>query len=120
MFGFRRKKKNARTASTFVEATGGGWSDIPESVSARGGSQEAFVRLTLERARNYAIANNIPEGSEFEFPVGVNQFELTITDIPVGIKSPHEISFGIIMLAFEYGLSASSVINEKVRFIRLS
>ena len=85
MFGFRRKKKAAQggTSNTFVEATGGGWSDSPDRVRGNGGAQADFVGQTLERVRAYALENEIPVGQEFSF---------TITEIPNGISSPHEIS----------------------------
>ena len=112
MFGFRRRKDrpSAGTADTFVEATGGGWSDSPEVVAGDGGSQADFVGQTLERARAYALENNIPVGQEFEY---------TIADIPLGISSPHEILFGLMVRAGEQGLRANSVLNETVFFTRL-
>lgn len=111
MFGFRRRKRSSSgTADTFVEATGGGWSDLPETVAADGGSQADFVSRTLERARAYALENEIPVGQEFEF---------TITDIPAGITSPHEISFGLMMRASEQGLSSVAIFDEKAIFTRL-
>lgn len=112
MFGFRRKKEKPKsgTADTFVEATGGGWSDLPETVSSDGGSQADFVGQTLERARAYALENNIPVGEEFEF---------IITDIPVGVTSPHEIIFGLMMRAGEYGLISRVIANETAFFTRV-
>jgi hypothetical protein len=111
MFGFHRKKKpSTGTADTFVEATGGGWFDAPDRVAGDGGSQADFVGVTLERARNYALENDIPVGKEFEF---------TITEIPLGISSPHDIIFGLMMRAQEYGLSSNAVANETAFFTRL-
>lgn len=109
MFGFRRRKDkpSAGAADTFVEATGGGWSDSPEVVAGDGGSQADFVGQTLERARAYALENNIPVGQEFGF---------TITDIPAGISSPHEIIFGLMMRASEYGLIPGTIVNETAFF----
>src|SRR5690606_13474182 len=92
LFGKRSSKK---TASTFVEATGGGWNDLPATVATDGGSQEGFVKEQLERARLYALENHIAIGESFEF---------TIDEIPVGLKSPHEIVFGMMMRANDYGL----------------
>jgi hypothetical protein len=113
MFGLGRKKKRSAegTTSTFVDATGGGWSDSPEVVSTKGGSQADFVDQTLERAHAYALEHEVPVGSQFEF---------IITDIPVGISSPHEIIFGLMMEAHRYGLSADAIHNEKISFIRMA
>lgn len=111
MWGFRRKKdKSSGTAGTFVEATGGGWFDAPETIAGDGGAQADFVAQTLERARAYALENNIPVGQEFEF---------VITDIPTGITSPHEIVFGLMMRASEYGLTPGVIDNETARFTRV-
>lgn len=111
MFGFRRKKSGPSpgTADSFVEATGGGWSDAPGIVAIDGGAQADFVGQTLERARAYALENDIPVGQEFEF---------TIADIPVGISSPHEIVFGLMMRAGEQGLSPGVIADEKAFFTR--
>ena len=38
-FWRRKKAAEAGTASTFVEATGGGWGDLPDSVPSDGGEQ---------------------------------------------------------------------------------
>lgn len=112
MFGFRRKKDSpsSGTADTFVEATGGGWSDPSNTVAGDGGAQADFVGQTLERARAHALENDIPVGQEFEF---------TITDIPAGISSPHEIIFGLMMRAGEYGLTSGAIANETAFFTRV-
>lgn len=113
MFGFRRKKKATSngTSDTFVEATGGGWSDLPDTIPGNGGTQADFVGQTLERARAYALENDVAVGQEFQF---------IITDIPTGISSPHEIIFGLMMQAGEYGLSCRGIANEKAHFTRLT
>ena len=112
MFSFLRKRKETPvgTAATFVEATGGGWSDVPDAIASDGGAQADFVGLTLDRARTYALEHDIPVGKEFEF---------RITDIPLGISSPHEIVFGLMMRAQDYGLRSGIVTNETALFTRL-
>ena len=59
MFGFRRRKDtpSAGTADTFVEATGGGWSDSPEVVAIE---QPETLKLLF-------IKKSDAEGSEFYF-----------------------------------------------------
>lgn len=108
-FPWSKKKPAAETADTFVEATGGWWTDSPDTIPGDGGSQADFVGRTLQRARDFALENNIPVGEEFEF---------IITDIPVGISSPHEIIFGLMMRAHEYGLIPGAVANETAYFTR--
>lgn len=111
MFGFgRRKKKSEGTASTFVEATGGGWTDAPEVMAADGGANADYVGDVLRLARIHAVSHSIPVGEEFEF---------TIANIPMGITSPHEIVFGLMMRAEEFGLSAGVMFDEKVTFTRI-
>ena len=112
MFGFGRKKKPRGTASTFVEATGGGWHDAPQVVRVpRSGTEGDYVGEMLRQAHEYAVAYNIPIGEEFEF---------TITDIPMGIESPHSIIFGLMVRASDYGLSPSVAMNESIRFTRVA
>lgn len=108
MFGFGRKKPQG-TAQTFVEATGGGWRDSPNTVAADGGEHAGYVGEVLHQASEYAHDQGIGVGEEFDY---------TITNIPRGITSPHEIMFGLMMRAQDYGLSASSMHDEKIRFIR--
>ncbi len=114
MVGFgRRKKPQAQpgdTASTFVEATGGGWGDSLDAVAVDGGEQADYVGEMLRRASEYARENGVEIGEEFEY---------TITDIPCGITSPHEIVFGLMMRAGEYGLCPGPMLNEKAYFTRL-
>lgn len=111
MFGFWRRRKPPRTtADTFIEATEGGWGEVPKRIAIDGGSQADFVRQTLQAARQYAIDNQIQIGETFKY---------IIKDIPVGISSPHEISFGLMMQAFDFGLSADYMRDEQVKFVRL-
>lgn len=111
MFGFGRKKKSEGTARTFVEATGGGWGDTPDVISGDGGANADYVGEVLRQASEYANEQGIAVGEEFCF---------TITDIPVGISSPHEIIMGLMMRAHECGLSVDSAINEEVYFTRMA
>lgn len=104
-----RRKRISDTAQTFVEATGGGWYDSPDVIAADGGNQSDYVDTVLRGARDYAQNHGIEVGQSFDF---------TMTDIPMGITSPHEISFGIIVRASEYGLSANFVFDESVHFTR--
>ena len=119
MFGFgRRKRRNMAsasagatgTASTFVEATGGGWGDPPMRVAANGGSQADYVLQQLHAAREYA-RENVAVGDTFEY---------RLTNIPRGISSPHEIMMGLMFQADEYGLMCSFMHDEAVTFIRTS
>jgi hypothetical protein len=110
VFGFGRKKKPEGTARTFVEATGGGWGETPDVVAGNGGENADFVGEVLKRASEYAKEKGVTIGEEFTF---------TISDIPVGISSPHEIIMGLMMRAHEHGLSVDSAINESVYFTRL-
>ena len=110
MFGFgRKKRREEQVAQTFVEATGGGWSDSPETVAMDGGGQRDYVSEMLRRASVYA-RENVEVGEEFAF---------TITDIPAGIASPHEIVIGLMMQADEYGLQAGVLVNETAHFTRV-
>jgi hypothetical protein len=102
--------ESSENSETFLQATGGGWSDPPEVISIDGGAQAGYVDLMLAQARAYALAKEIPIGQEFEF---------TITDIPNGISSPHEITFGLMMQAGRFGLEPGPVMNETVRFTRI-
>lgn len=124
MFGFRRKKKDSApttettkeeatevTADTFMEATNGGWSSIPDTLATNGGSSADYVRRSLENARLYAVENNIAVGEDFEF---------TLKEIPKGIQSPHEILFGLMMQASQYGLSCTIIHDEKMSLTRTS
>lgn len=113
MFGFGRKKRvsSRGTAQTFVEATGGGWQGPTGVIFGDGGNNADFVKQTLERAHAHALEQQIPVGQEFEF---------TITDIPVGISSPHEIVFGLMTQAKSFGLETGVVADEKVMFTRLN
>lgn len=118
MFQFlrRRKRKNTpstecTTTNTFVEATGGGWGESPDVVAADGGQQADFVGRVLEEARAFALDNDIPVGGEFEFK---------ISNIPMGIDSPHEIVFGLMMRASEVGLGAGMMRDEYIYFTRVS
>ncbi|OYX42414.1 hypothetical protein B7Y94_03470 [Candidatus Saccharibacteria bacterium 32-49-12] len=108
---FLKKKSSANsTASTFVESTSAGWSDLPESIPDNGGEQAEFVNQTLARAHAEAIDRGVAIGDEFKFQ---------ITDIPVGIASPHEIVFGLIGQAHRYGLRCNVVCDEAAYFVRL-
>ena len=104
----KKSKNESGSADTFVEATGGGWDEPPKFVASDGGSQSDFVTSLLEQAAKQA--QSVKVGEEFIF---------TITDIPRGISSPHEIVFGLMMLADEYGLECGPVVNEEVWFIRV-
>ena len=113
MRGFGRKKKPKEgVADTFVSATGGGWSDrdIDGAMEIDGGEHSDYVGEVLRQASEYAKRTNVAIGQEFEF---------TITDIPRGIPSPHEIVMGIMMRAGEYGLSPGVMHDETARFTRL-
>lgn len=108
MFGLFRKKKEV--ADTFAEAAGGSWGDAPDVIPGDGGQYADYVGETLQRAHAYALEHEIPIGQEFEF---------TLEDIPVGISGPHEIVFGLMMRAEEFGLSPGLMINESATFTRL-
>lgn len=112
MFGFGRKKEEPEpkgTAKTFVEATGGGWGNPPDILPVDGGAHADYVGEVLYQASEYARDEGIQIGEEFDY---------IITDIPQGIASPREIMLGLMMRAQDYGLSASAMHNEKIRFIR--
>jgi hypothetical protein len=64
----------------------------------------------LERARQHALEHEIPVGEEFEF---------TLTNIPNGISSPHEIIFGLMTRASDYDLRPGRMNDETIRFTRL-
>lgn len=110
MFEFlRRWRRKEGFARTFVEATGGGWGE-PANVIKLPASSEAecvaeVLRLAKERAQSVAV------GESFEFK---------ITDIPMGIRDPHTIIFGLMMQAHEYGLSMGFAVNETVQFTRMA
>lgn len=119
MFGFDRKKAprtdaNKATsdgvADTFVGATGGGWGKPPMSAAADGGEHSDYVGTMLERAKAYADENGISIGEEFRF---------TITDIPTGIASPHEIVFGMMMRASDFGFIPGMMMNETISLTRI-
>jgi hypothetical protein len=112
LFKYLRRRKAAKTGTsdTFLEATGGGWSESPEVIATEGGTQADFVDLMLSQARAHALAEDIPVGQEFEF---------VITNIPNGISSPHEIAFGLMIQAGRFGLEPGTIMNEKVRFTRI-
>lgn len=112
MFGFGRRNKAQQpgaTTDTFVEATGGGWSDIPSRVAGDGGAQADYVGKMLQRAK--LKSQSVAVGEEFDF---------TITDIPRDIASPHEIMFGMMMRASSYGLDLIVMHDETGTFVRLS
>ena len=112
MFGFLKKRKKPReTASTFVEATGGGWGDSPDVIGMPSGTEGDCVAEVLRRAKDYAITDNVAVGQKFEF---------RITDIPMGIESPHTIIFGLMMQAADYGLRVGVVYDETVQFTRVA
>ena len=111
MFGFGRKKRAAKgTAATFVEATGGGWTDVPDTVTLDGGKHAGYVEEILYQACQYARENGVAVGDKFSY---------TITDIPRGITNPHEITIPLMMQADRYGLSANYVHDETIEFTRL-
>jgi len=119
VFGFGRKKKRAekstspapQTASTFVEATGGGWGDPSEVIAIGGGmqSENDFVQRVLENARSYAFEQDVAVGERFDY---------VMADIPVGIKNPHQIMFTLMVEAPKYGLVVDFIMDEKVTFTR--
>lgn len=111
MFGFGRKRKvQSGTAETFVEATGGGWGAVDDTMPADGGGRADYVGEILRCASEYAKQQNVGIGEEFSY---------TITDIPHGIDNPYEIIFGLMMRAPEYGLSPGPIHDETAIFIRL-
>lgn len=95
------------TVDSFVEATGGGWGDPPFTIASDGGSQSDYVERKLEEFRNYAFTQSLRVGESFE---------RTLDDIPVGIHSPHEISFGILMQAGRFGLHVDQMVDETIAF----
>lgn len=114
MFNFlkRKRAKNGegkKTADTFVEATGGGWSDAPDAIPTDGGEHFNFISEVLRQARLQAYENDVPAGEQFKF---------VVTDIPTGIESPHIIMFGLMMRAPEEGLSFQHMVDETVTFVR--
>lgn len=109
MFGFGRRKKRTQGAETFVEATGGGWGDADEVVAIDGGEHADYVDEVLRDASEYARRHGVAVGEEFAY---------TLTRIPRGIASPHEIVFGIIMRASDYGLSPGVACDETLLFVR--
>ena len=110
MLGFGKKRRKA-AASTFVEATGGGWGDAPLMIPADGGDSRDYVHAMLQEAHLYAVEHGVAIGASFEF---------TLTNIPMGIVSPHEIMFGLMMQAGGYGLMCEYMADETASFVRLS
>lgn len=112
LFGRNRNQAKPATtdyADTFVEATDGGWSDPPETIASDGGNQKDFVDTLLQQAQRQA-RETVEIGESFTF---------TITNIPRGVTSPHEIVFGLMMQANQYGLSCGTIANESATFTRL-
>lgn len=109
-FSWGRRKPDADTASTFVEATGGGWGDVPSVMSADGGEHADYVGEVLRRAQAHAVEQGVVVGEDFTY---------TLTDIPRGITSPHEIVIGLMTRARDFGLDAGIAFNEQVTFTRL-
>lgn len=110
MFGFGRKKKSqTATADTFVKATGGSWNDIPDVVTGDGGEHADYVGEILRKVSEYAIQEGVAVGEEFAY---------TLTEIPHGITSPHEVIFPLMMRAHEYGLRAGFMHDETAHFVR--
>ncbi len=111
MCGFRwgRRKPDTSTASTFVEATGGGWGDAPSVMSVDGGEHADYVGEVLRRARDYAMEQGVAIGDDFTY---------TLTDIPRGITSPHEIIIGLMTRARDFGLDAGIAFGEEITFTR--
>lgn len=113
-FGRDRNSREAETTrgqprdDTFASATGGGWDEPPMRVAIDGGSQADYVGQQLERARAYA-KEHVAVGEKFDF---------TLTNIPRDIASPHEIIFGLMMRAENYGLQYEYIVNETARLIR--
>lgn len=105
----KQRRGSDTTSDTFVEATGGGWGDPPNVVAADGGSQKSYVTQQLELASQEALQLEVGES-----------FHYILKNIPAGIESPHEIIFGMIMRASEYGLSHGVASNERIRFTRIS
>lgn len=108
MFGFF-KRLFGKDDDTFVSATGGGWGEMPNIIPADGGSQKDYVESQLELARQQAAKLAVGES-----------FTYRLTNIPKGISGPHEIMFGMMMRSHEYGLESGSMLNEKIKFTRIS
>lgn len=104
----RKLRSSKGTADSFVVATGGSWGEPSDAIAGDGGSQKDFVTEVLEKAALQA-KKSVKVGERFTF---------TITDIPRGISGPHEIIFGVMMRAGEYGLFADSILNEQIHFTR--
>ena len=83
--------------------------DAASAMAADSDSQESYVASQLELAQQQAAS--LPIGESFTY---------RLTDIPTKISSPHEIIFGMMMLARQYGLQAGSMINEEIDFTRVS
>lgn len=98
------QQNTSHAADTFVEATGGGWDEMPDKVS----NQDDYVRGLLEQARDQALRSGVKVGEEFDF---------TITNIP-GITHPNEVIFPIVLLQSDYGLMMVYSADETVRFKR--
>lgn len=95
------------TSDTFLQATGGGWGDPPETIATDGGSQADYVGDQLAKAQAYA-QQHVKIGESFQFK---------LTAIP-RVMSPHEISFGMMMRACNYGLESGISMNETFTFTR--
>lgn len=104
----KKSKNESGSADTFIAATGAGWVDSPQYVAGDGGSQSKFVHGLLAQARDQA--QSVEVGEEFTFRV---------TEIPQGITSPHEIVFGIMMIAEQYDIRCELIVDEGVRFTRM-
>lgn len=100
----------AGNASTFIEATGGGWGDPPELMADDGGPHADYVNEQLALARAYA-QEHVAIGQPFEF---------TISNIPRGIATPHDIVFGIMFRAGHYGFWPGAMTNETITLTRLN
>lgn len=112
LFGGRPRESASggrQHTDSFVDATGGGWTDIPDVVAADGGSNRDYVTQQLSLAQQQARSYNIGES-----------FTYRLTDIPAGIQSPHEIVFGMMMRASEFGLVAGAMADEVIEFTRTS
>ncbi len=90
---------------TFVSATGGGWNEAPEVIQADGGEYRDYVAEQLERARQQADKEGLKPGDVLRY---------RLVDIPRGIVSPHEISFGMMIRASEYGFTPGVMNNELI------
>lgn len=96
---------NSEVSDTFVEATGGGWRDLPETVPADGGNQADYVESQLKKATIEAYERGLVTGDSFRY---------RLTDIPKDISSPHEIAFGMMLQASKYGMIAGAMRDEEI------